>query len=200
MYIKHNITASLQTGMEGLFQHDASGGVYRALLDPSERSSIVALTQLKAACGTAYEGVAHAWRQRSEQLKNGLLRELRFPNNFGSLWCFVIPNVTLPQLPRSGGVVRLVCANSVLGDEQTFFTFRTQDSFVVAQPDDQSVLTLHRGQFVVVWMAQGEDMNTGEWTTGRALEMDAVLGGNSDSSGESSDETQIYEYNGEAAL
>ena len=178
--------------MDGLFVHDIGDALYQSMLESSGISDLAAMTRLKSVCVGAYKGVNQSWGRHSDRLKKRLLQELQRPNIYGGLWCWVIPAPSVTTLPRRGKALRLVGANSVLGSENTFFTFRTSDSFVAPQPDDDGSVTLHLEQFLVVWMGEGQDLSTGQLTTGRALEMEYSLAYYQRDSDESSDETQLY--------
>ena len=174
-------------------RHDAGGNLYNVLLDARDKSSMVSICHLKASCNAAFHGVSQTWRRKSEGLKRTLLKELRHPSTVGALWCWLIPHASVPHLARGGEIVRLVCFNSVLGDEDTFYTFRTRDDYLIPQPGDDGVFTLHSNQFVLAWTNEGEDMDSGLWTKGRSLELIATLGFQDSESSESSDDTQLYE-------
>ena len=102
----------------------------------------------------------------SHDLKTRLLQYLEDPA-YGSLWCWVIIHPPFCRdfhglQAHTGSVMRLMCTNQGLGQENAMFTFCTKESFHHPTPGDNGTVTLHTGQFSLAWVEAGPDLTSSD--------------------------------------
>lgn len=162
--------------MEEIFTRDNVLGdnIYRQVLrpDPPTKEELLSANLLRMVNTTTYKGMTAATLKRSTKLKAKLLKNFKNPRReFGGLWCWVVCS---HHGPRSGCVMRLVTINDFMGLKNTFYTFRTADSFDYSDPSDHGTKTLHAGEFQLLWVSVGFDLVTGETLKGWELEIDSM--------------------------